>query len=385
VEAAELSILSPALADEIALRADEIEAARRLPNDLAQQLAHAGIFSMAVPKAYGGGERAPTEIVETIEAAARADGSVGWCVMIASTTSMNAAYLAEDFARTIYSDPLMITGGVFAPMGKAVVEGDGYRVTGRWQWASGSQNCGWLLGGALVFDEAGIRSLPNGAPDARMMYWPANEATLIDTWYVTGLKGTGSLDMAVDNVFVPAGRTVSLVSDKPRVSGPLYKFPPFGLLALGIAGVALGNARGAMDAFVALASAKKPQGSRKTLAERVHTQIQVAEAEASLLAARSLLFNSISDAWALAQAGSDMPQSIRARLRMAATFATRTAADVTRTLYDLGGGSAVYLNNNLQRRFRDAHVMTQHIMVAPATWELTGRTLLGLPTEDSML
>lgn len=380
-----MSLLPPALARAIESRADEIEAARRLPNDLAQQLARVGIFSMAVPTVYGGGEQTPAEIVETIEATARADGSAGWCVMIASTTSMNAAYLDDEFARLIYSDPLMITGGVFAPMGKAVVEGDGYRVTGRWQWASGSQNCGWLLGGALVFDDRGMRSLPNGAPDARMMYWPASEATLIDTWHVTGLKGTGSLDMAVDNVFVPAGRTVSLISDKPRASGPLYKFPPFGLLALGIAGVALGNARGAMDAFVALASAKKPQGSRKTLAERAHTQMQVAEAEASLLAARAFLFDAIENAWRLAKVGDEIPQNVRARLRMAATFATRTAADITRTLYDLGGGSAVYLNNNLQRRFRDAHVMTQHIMVAPATWELTGRTLLGLQTEDSML
>lgn len=140
-----LTLLEPLL-PELAARAAEMETARRLPADLAQKLAAAGVFRMVTPKAFGGLELSPREIVEVTETAAAANASAGWCVMIAATTALNAAYMDPEFALAIYGDPLTITGGVFAPMGKAVVEGDIYRVSGRWQWGSGSANCTWLCG-----------------------------------------------------------------------------------------------------------------------------------------------------------------------------------------------------------------------------------------------
>lgn len=374
-----------ALVPELNARAAEMEEVRRLPADLAAQMAEAGVFRMITPQSFGGLELPPDEIVEVVETIAAANASAGWCAMIGATTAMNAAYMTPDHAREIYDDPSTITGGVFAPMGRAVVEGDYYRVSGRWQWGSGSANCTWLCGGCMVWDGDEMQRLPSGAPAARMMVFPASEVELIDTWHVMGLKGTGSGDIQVTDILVPKGRSVSLVADAPLERGPLYKFPAFGLLALGVSAVALGNARGALDSFKTLATAKKSQGSRKTLSERQTIQAEFAKCEAQFRAARSYLFAEIDATWAVAKADGPIPVERRAALRMACTHMTRTGADICRVLYDLGGGASLFETSALQRHFRDAHAITQHIVTAPSTWELTGRLLFGLETDSGMV
>ncbi|MGQ3028546.1 MAG: acyl-CoA dehydrogenase family protein [Ferrovibrionaceae bacterium] len=374
-----------AMAPDIAARSGEIEAARRLPADIARRFAAAGFFRMAVPAAVGGLEVEPATLFRTIEAVGQADASAGWCVTIGATTGVTAAYLAPDEARGLYGDPLAITGGVFAPMGRATVEPDGYRVSGRWQWASGSANCHWLMGGSILLDDGKPRLLPNGMPDARMMIFPAGEATLIDSWHVSGLCGTGSGEMEVQGILVPRARSVSLMTDRPTASGALYAFPVFGLLALGIAAVMLGNARGAIDDLVELAGGKKPQGSPKTLAERPTALVTLAVAEPALRGARAFFYEAVAEAWEKARGDGEIGVAERAALRLAATHAARTAARVTRDMYDLGGGSSVFLASSLQRRFRDGHVGTQHLMVSPPTLELAGRVLMGLPTDATQL
>jgi len=388
--AAETAAPSPvetarALAPEIAARADEIEAARRLPADLAATLAGAGLFRLIAPRAVGGPEAPMAEILAAIETVARADASTGWCMMIANTAALNAAYLPADLAREVFGDPKTIAGGVFAPMGRADAEGDHFRVTGRWKWASGSANCDWLVGGSMIFDDAELRKLPDGSPDHRMMIFPRDDVELIDTWHVAGLKGTGSGDMAVDGAIVPKDRCVSLIADRPHVEGPLYAFPAFGYLALGIAAVACGNARAALDDLKDLAAAKAPGGGRKTLAERATVQAEFARAEAGLRAARALLYESVDAAWEEACGAGEIGLETRAGLRLAATHMTRTAAETARVAYDIGGGTSVFLESPLQRRFRDAHVATQHMMIAPPTYELAGRALFGLPTDARTL
>lgn len=374
-----------ALKSELFARAQEMEEVRRLPADLAAKLAEAGLFRMVTPAAYGGLECNPHQIVDAIEAVAEANASAGWCVMIGATTAINAAYMTPDMAREIYADPMIITGGVFAPMGKAIVDGDDYIVSGRWQWGSGSANCTWLSGGSMVFEDGELRTLPSGRPDARMMIFPAADAELIDTWHVMGLKGTGSVDLAVENLRIPKARSVSLVADTPFIDGALYKFPAFGLLSLGVAAVALGNAKGALNAFMDLAGAKKNQGSKKTLSERGIIQSETARLMAAYRAARAYLHDEIEQTWDVAQNSDDIPVDRRAALRMACTHMVRTSADICRTCYDLGGGAALFEASDLQRRFRDSHAMTQHIVTAPSTWELTGRLLFGLPTDASMV
>jgi indole-3-acetate monooxygenase len=190
-------------------------------------------------------------------------------------------------AAEVFGNPMGISGGVFAPMGKAVADGDDYVVSGRWAWASGSANCQWLTGGALIFDNGKLRTLPNGGPDHRMMFFRRDEVELIDTWDASGMRGTGSGDMAVNAVRVPRARTVSFITDQPQETGPLYAFPPFGLLALGIAAVASGNARAALDDLRTLATTKKGAGSSRTLAERGVIQADFARGEAQLRAARA--------------------------------------------------------------------------------------------------
>ena len=288
-------------------------------------------------------------------------------------------------AEAIFDDPHVITGGVFAPMGRAVVEEGGYRVTGRWQWGSGSANSVWLGGGCTVWENGEMRRLPSGAPETLMAVFPAAEAALLDTWHVMGLKGTGSGDFEVTDIFVPEGRCVRLAEGNPRETGPLYKFPAFGFLSLGVCAAALGNARGSLDNFHALAMAKKNQGSAKTLAERQTIQSAYAQAEASWRAARALLFAEIDRVWEIAQTADEIPMEARADLRLACTHVTRTGADICRNLYELGGGAALFETSPLQRQFRDAQAMTQHIITAPATWELTGRILFGLPTDGGMV
>lgn len=366
-------------------RAEEIEQARRLPADLAQQFARAGFYRMAVPREVGGLELPPDLMMRTIEAVSQADASSGWCVMIGTTSGLSAAYLEPSVASEIYSDPLVITGGSNTPTGRATPEGDAYRLSGRWPWVSGSANCRWLKGISVVFEDGKPLLLPNGAPDARMMVFPATQATLIDTWDVAGMSGSGSGDMEVSDIRVPRAFTYSLVTDKPHAAGALYQFPAFGLLALGIAAVALGNARAAIDDLVELAGAKKPQGSRRTLAERGAAQGELAQAEAILRSARAFYYEAIGDAWHKARRGDAVSIEDRALLRLAATHATRNSADVVRRMFELGGGSVVYASHPLQRRFRDAYTATQHMMIAPPSWELSGRVLMGLPTDASML
>lgn len=369
----------------IRARANEIERARRLPADLAAGLASAGFFRMGVPRSIGGLECDPLTLLAAIERIAMADASVGWCVMIGATSGLSAAYLPTAAAAEIFGAAETIAGGVFAPMGRASDEGDHYRLDGRWSWASGSANCHWLGGGAMLV--AGGEPIPaaDGRPEARMLFFPAGDAKLIDTWHVSGLCGTGSGDMEVRGLLVPKSRAVDLAGGRPVATGALYAFPVFGLLALGIAAVLIGNARAAMEELVALAGAKRPQGSRRTLAERGAAQATLADCEARLSAARAWLRETVEAAWGEAQAGGRIDLVTRTRLRLCASHAARVATDVVRAMFDLGGGSAVFEASPLQRRLRDGQVGATHMMVAPPTFELAGRVLMGLPTDGTQV
>jgi alkylation response protein AidB-like acyl-CoA dehydrogenase len=378
-------MIAEALLQTVAARAADTEQQRRLPADLAAELAQAGLFRMLVPKSLGGAETDVATLCSILEQLGRADAATGWCVMIGGTTALISAWLPMEHAREIWVDPNVITGGVFAPMGRAAVEGGDYLVSGRWAWGSGSANCSWLLGGAVIMDGGEMRRLPSGAPDHRMMVMRRAEVELIDTWDALGMRGTGSGDLAAKDVRVPQSRSVSFITDTPREAGPLYRFAPFGLLALGIAAVASGNALGALDDLKALAVAKKGQGSSRSLAERGVVQADFAVAQADLDAARALVHAEIATAWDRVVAGDSLELSARARLRLAATRLTQVSARVAAKMHELAGGTSVYASHPLNRRFRDAHVATQHVMVAPPTLELAGRVLLGLPADASML
>jgi alkylation response protein AidB-like acyl-CoA dehydrogenase len=207
---------------------------------------------------------------------------------------------------------------------------------------------------------------------------------ILDTWHTLGLRGTGSQDAVAEEVFVPRARVFSLF-DGPVLNRPLYRFPIFGFFALSIAAAALGNARAAVEDLVALAAGKVGLGSSRTLAERAPTQATVARAEASLRAARTLYYDAIEAAWQAAQGHEPVSVALRNDLRLAATHAVRTSAEVVRSMYDLGGGTTIYDVSPLQRRFRDAHTATAHFQVNEASFELPGRILLGQPADTPTL
>ncbi len=241
------------------------------------------------------------------------------------------------------------------------------------------------MGGCLVEEGGELRKLESGAPDIRFMLFPAAEVEVIDTWTVAGLRGTGSHDFSIEGASVPEERSASLITDEPRCEGPLYAFPVFGLLALSIASVGLGIARAAIDDLVELATAKVPAGSRRTLAQRSDAQAAVAAAEAQVRSARALVDDAVGEAWDAARASGEVTTELKAGLRLAASHAMRSSRDAVDSMYELGGGSAIYESSPLQRRLRDVHVATQHMLVGPATWELAGRVLLGQEADASQL
>jgi indole-3-acetate monooxygenase len=364
---------------------DRIEAARQLPPDVVDALVREGFTRLCVPRSLGGPELHPAELVTTLEALAAGDGSAGWCAMIASTSSVLSAYLPPESARLVYGPASAVSGGVFAPRGVAVRTAGGFRVSGRWSFASGCTHCTWLMGGCFVDGPAGRETIGGGIPDIRLFLFPREEAKIVDTWDVAGLAGTGSHDIEVHDLFVPEGRDVSLLADRPRETGPLYAIPPFALLSVGVAAVGLGVARRAIDELSALARGKTSVFGRKSLAERPQTQSRVAETAAELAAARAGVLAAVESAWRAASEGRALPLAERAALRASSTWAVRAAARVAAAMYDLGGGGAIYKSSALQRCLRDAHVVKQHAMVGEGIFEIAGRVRLGIDGDTSLL
>lgn len=368
-----------ALDDRLRTTAAAVDAAGRPEAALAGDLARAGAFSLFVPAELGGAEAPVPDALEVIEWVAERSGSVGWCVMIGATTGVLAGWLPHDGAEEIYgSDPEVVTGGAYAPTGRAVASGDGYRVSGHWEWGSGSQHCGWLLGGAVVTGDDGAPHLDaSGSPQARLCFAPAEQVRIVPNWEVLGMRGTGSHDLVMDDVEVPTRRTVSLVADRPWATGPLYRFPPFGLLALGIAAVSLGVGRAAVDAAVELAASKVPMGAGRSLGARSTVRAELSRCEARLRAARALLHDEAGRAWAAALAGDEMVPALRAGLRLAAVHAAEEVAEVCSRVQRLAGGSGVREGRTVERCFRDAHTATAHVLVSARIHEAVGAVLLG--------
>jgi alkylation response protein AidB-like acyl-CoA dehydrogenase len=374
----ELIDRASALARELAT---STERERALGATLVDELCATGLMRGCVPSALGALEAPPATTLSGAERIARGDASAGWCVSIAATSSLLSAYLPEEGTSEIFGDPRTVAAGVWAPRGKATVVDGGLRVSGRWSFCSGISHSEWLFVGCVLDDPQ--RS--TDAPILRVVALPKAEIEILDTWHTSGLRGTGSHDAVANELFVPNHHVLSLVDSGPRINAPLYRFPIFGFFALSIAAAALGNARGAIDELTELAAGKVGQDSSRVLAERPATQAAVGEAEAALRAARAFYYEAIDEAWAASQLEQPVADSLRLGLRLAATHAVRTSAEVALSMYDLGGGSAIYEDSPLQRRFRDAHAATAHFQVNPAMWELTGRVLLGLPTKTAQL
>jgi indole-3-acetate monooxygenase len=354
--------------------AGEAEGLRRQPDNTVRVLVDAGLMRLGAPVAYGGPGASPNEIIEALGIVAAADGSAGWCAMIASTTASMAAFLDPAWATAIYGDHRTVTGGAFAPSGTAVRVDGGHRVTGRWQWGSGSHHCAWLSGGCLT-----------DAGEFHLMFAPADQVEIIDTWDSSGLRGTGSNDLAMDNVFVPNGCSVQPLASRSTVDDPISRFPNFSLLGTAVASVALGIARRAVDEALDLAGRRTALMQRKPAADSALNQVALARAEAQLGAATAYLHDAVGTAWQLVLTGDPVGLDQRARIRLAAVFAGEAAAAATDLAYDSGGGTAVYSTSPLQRCFRDIHTANHHVMISARMYETVGKVLLGRPADTTML
>ena len=358
----------------VAAHADAAEHDRRLPAATVAALVEAGLMRMCVPRAYGGPEASPVELVEAIAAVAEVDGAAGWCTMIAATTSSMSLFLPPDWAQVIYGDPGVVTGGVYAPNGKAVRKGDHWVVDGRWAWGSGTQHCRWITGGAVT-----------DAGEFHLMFLDAHDVQFHDTWHTVGMRGTGSLDFSVAGARVPVGRSVMPGVSRPTIDVPLAAFPNFSLLASGVAAVSLGVARRALDEFTELAQGKRPLFSARTLAHSGVVQAELARAQAGLRAAWGLLIGELSDAWRTVLDGGTVDVPHRARIRLAAVHAAEVSAKATDAAFTWAGGSSVYDTSVLPRCWRNAHVASQHLMVSPRLYETLGRAMMGLEVDTVTL
>jgi alkylation response protein AidB-like acyl-CoA dehydrogenase len=355
----------------------DIDRARMLPGPLVDEMTEAGFFRLWMCRAYGGPELTFPEFLAVIEELSRADGSVGWCAMVASVWSRLTGYIAESAGRQIFDRNNRLAGSV-NPTGKAVAVPGGFRLTGRWSYGSFIQHSQWTVGNSVVHDGETRRLDDSGAPDIRFMIFPTADVEIIDNWHVAGLRGTGSSDFQVSDLFVPEERSLSAFAPTRIQPATLYAIPQITTFAASLPCVSLGIARAAIDAFTDLAEGKTPMGSVSRLREKSIAQSDLGRAEAHLRSGRAFLLDAMQEIWDEAAAGRTATLRQRAIARLAAAKAAEASAQAVDLLYNAAGGTALFESNPLERCFRDVHATTQHIGTQAANFELAGRVLLGL-------
>lgn len=363
-------------------RAIETERGGVLHHDVVASLTEHGIFRRWVSDDFGGYADSVNSTLDEIEILARADGATGWCVMIANTTALTSHHLPAKWAEEIYTDPRGCTGGFGMPAATGVPDGDDLVVTGRWSWGSGTDHCTWIGGGVRVVDADGEPTTTSDGATTPFVFFSPDQVELLDTWHVSGLKGTGSTDYAVSSARVPAGRWTQLIGGEPQIDSPLARFPFFGALGAGVAAVMLGLGQRAVDELTELGS-HRFSGSAKGIGERAPVQADLARSQVALAQARSYLHETVHELEATASSGAMASDDERVRLRLAASGAAERALDAVDRCYHAVGGTAIYETSPLQRVFRDAHVAIAHGMIAPRTFEAFGRYGFGLPTSTA--
>jgi alkylation response protein AidB-like acyl-CoA dehydrogenase len=367
---------------------DRTEQERRLPEPVLRALFDAALFRLLLPRFLDGGEVDPVTFVQVIEEIAKHDASVAWCLCQAAGCAMTAAYVRPESAREIFGDPRAVLAWGPSNDATAVAVDGGYRVSGTWSFASGCRHATWLGGYCAIHEPDGsARRRPDGSADGRTMLFPAGQATIVDVWQVTGLRGTGSDAFTVTGLFVPREHAVS--RDDPaerRHPAPLYCFPSGSLYAAGFAGVAMGIARSSLDAFIELAREKEPRSSKRLVRDSALVQFQVAQAEAQLGSARAFLLGSLERIWAdVSRSGLALGLEQRVQIRLASTYGIHQAKQVVDTVHHAAGSSAIFMSSAFERRFRDIHTVTQQLQGRQAHLETVGRYLLGLPPDTTFL
>ena len=356
--------------------ADEAESLATLPKATVDALYESGLLRLKLPAVLGGAEADPVIQLDVLEAISYIDTSAAWCTMIgASAASFPGAFLPQEALAQVYAGGRPPkAAGVFMPTGYAVPVPGGYRVTGRWAFASGIRHAEWVSAAAKVQQDG-----PEQSPITAVM--PASQVEIHDNWQVAGLRGTGSNDFSVSDLFVPQEFAWDRANSRPKRGGLLYRLHFVGYVSNEHAAFALGAARRALDEIIAMAQAKwRGFGlSQSSLASRGAFQRAVGHGDLQLRAARAMVWQVFEDAWAKMCRDGDLTASDYALMRSSATYATEVALQVATLAFRYGGANALYEGHILQRCLRDINAAAQHLMVSDTAYESHGQFALGLP------
>lgn len=363
------------IADLLRERAAESERLRTMPPDLVDLVEGSGLFDLLMPRSLGGLELDPFAFFDTIEQLANADGSGGWTVMIGNSTAF-FAWLEPSVARELIGGSRAAAANVMAPTGLAVPDGSGgYVVDGRWAFNSGCLHAAWFQNGVLITDDAGApRMLPDGQVQRSFAYVRATDAEIVDTWDAAGLCGSGSHDVVMRSLRVPAEHVAMAGVDEPQHDGALWRLPILTLLGVMMVGFPLGVARRAVEEVTALAPGRRRGLTAVPLAVDPVAQVELGRCEGSLRAARAFALDAIGAAWATAQQGDIPTLAEQSNVQLALGHAMESALSVVDRCFRMAGASAVYRDHPLQRCSRDLHVAAQHIAFSPEIFRRHGET-----------
>lgn len=367
--------------DKLAAQCDSDEQLGTLSPASVEALVACGALRMKLPMVLGGFEADLVTQMEVLERLAMINPAIGWCAMVGATSlAMPGAYLADAGVACMFADGRIPRAAiVVTPSGVARPSDDGFVVNGRWGFASGVRHSEWLV--ALCR----VERAHHAPPDLRFVVLPTSQCEILDNWQVLGLKGTGSCDIVVEDVFV-SNQMSFAVGDAPRRGGALYRIGLPAFVAYEHAGFALGIARRVLDGLVTIMQTKKrgysPGGT--SMLERGVVQRLIGRNEMRLRAARALNVEANEQVWELVSAGRSLSLEDQCAVRSAASYATEVASDVVGEAFRHGGASAIYESHFMQRCLRDLNVAAQHYMVADSAYEQLGRARLGLADINPM-
>jgi len=381
----ELQARAEALVPVLRERAPRAEKLRRLPDETIADLHASGLFRVLQPARVGGSELPYRALFELTAVIGQGCGSTAWVLGNLAAHHWLLGMWHPEAQEEIWGqspDSLISSALAFARGRARRVEG-GYQLSGRWPFSSGIDPSAWNIFGAIVSDEE------TGQSEARMFLVPASDYTIIDTWQVIGLAGTGSNDVEVTDIFVPAYRTLSTerIRGGPNRGselnpGTLYKLPAVSLFAFAVAGVSLGIARGAIQHFAQTTRTRRSAYTGRNIADFTNMQVHLAEAAALADAAEATVLRDCDEATRITEAGVVPSIDQRARYRRDGAFAATLCTRAVDLLFAATGGNAIYESNPIQRAFRDVHAANAHYML---NWDVNGavygRVALGLPPD----
>jgi len=364
---------------------EAIEREQRLPKALVETLCAAGFYRMVIPRALGGLQVDPLTYLRVVELLAEGVGSVGWNLANNSIGQLVTLGLPDEGVEEIHGGgPAIMAGTAVQGGGQAIEVPGGYRVSGRWPFGSGCQESAWMLGSFEVLDDGQPRLRPDGAPLYRRGIFARAEAEIVPgSWDVAGLRGTGSFDWTVDDVFLPERRTVPhafapLDNEWQRWPGMTYAMPAVAWVGPHHSAVITGIARAGIDALIALAIEKTPRGRTGRLCDSPQVQDAVGRADAILNAGRAYRTAMITELWTTIAAGRGTALEQRARCRLAAIHAADSAREAMDLMYRHGGSTSFKRESRLAECWRDLHVVGQTVTIAPEWYPIGGRVYLGM-------